>query len=113
MALEGLTLTEECLIAKSHPIGVVLKLRPGYRATPANYHALRGHFIIIPQDPGPLLQLLPSPRLQFTELIKVLWLGSRPPTDTHLEPFLVVRKHKVLAALQYLIQHNVFFTLTI
>lgn len=109
VALDGLTLTEECLIAKSHPIGVVLKLRPGHRSTPTSYHALRGHFIIIPQDPGPLLQILPSPGLQFTELIKVLWLGSRPPMATDLKPFLVVRKHKVLAALQYLIQHNVLY----
>jgi hypothetical protein len=42
-------LTEECLIAKSHPIGVVLKLRPGGRSAPVNYHALRGRFIIIPR----------------------------------------------------------------
>jgi hypothetical protein len=105
-ALDDLTLTEECLIAKSHPIGVVLKLRPAGQSAPANYHAIRGHFIIIPQNPGPLLQILPSPELQFTELIKVLWLGNRPPTDSDLQPFLVVRKHKVLAALQYLVRHN-------
>lgn len=106
IALDGLTLTEEYLIAKSHPIGVVLKLRPGGQSTPVNYHALRGHFIIIPQNPGPLLRILPSPQLQFRELIKVLWLGSRPPTDLDLQPFLVVRKQKVLAALHYLMQHN-------
>lgn len=70
--LRDLTLTEEYLIAKSHPVGVILKLRPGGRSSVANYHALRGHFIIIPQDPKPLLQILPSPDLRFTELIKVL-----------------------------------------
>lgn len=53
--LKDLTLTEEYVIAKSHPVGVILKLRPGGRSSPANYHALRGHFIIIPQDPKPLL----------------------------------------------------------
>lgn len=46
-ALNGLTLTEECLIAKCHPLGVVLKLRPGGHPSPVNYHALRGHFIVI------------------------------------------------------------------
>jgi hypothetical protein len=44
-ALTDLTLTEKYLIAKSHPVGVVLKLRPGGRSSPANYRALRGHFI--------------------------------------------------------------------
>jgi len=104
--LEDLTVTEECLIAKAHPVGVILKLRPGGRASPLNYHALRGHFIVIPQDPGPLLQILPSPELHLHHLIKVFWLGDRPPTDTDFKPFLLVRKHNVLAALQYLVCHN-------
>ena len=67
---------------------------------------MRGHFILIPQDPGPLLHLLPSPELRFTELIKVLWLGDRAPTDSELKPFLSIRKHNVFSALQYLVQHN-------
>jgi hypothetical protein len=70
-SLTDLTLTKEYLIAKSHPVGVVLKLRPGGRSFPAHYYALRSHFIIIPQNQKPLLQILPSPELQFTELIKV------------------------------------------
>jgi hypothetical protein len=83
-----------------------VKLRPGGRASPVNYHALRGHFIVIPQDPGPLLQILPSPELRLHNLIKVFWLGSRPPTDADLNPFLLVRKQQVLAALHYLVSHN-------
>jgi hypothetical protein len=105
-ALEGLTLTEECLIAKCHPLGVVLKLRPGGHSSPINYHALRGHFIVIPQDPDPLLEILPSPELTLHSLIKVFWLGRRPPVDSDLNPFLLVRKAKVLAALEYLVRHN-------
>ncbi|KAJ5198759.1 uncharacterized protein N7498_007876 [Penicillium cinerascens] len=105
-ALKDLTLTEEYLIAKSHPVGVVLKLRPGGRSSPASYYALRGHFIIIPQDPKPLLRILPSPDLHFAELIKVFWLGKISPTTADLQPFFTVRKHKVLAALRYLVRHN-------
>jgi hypothetical protein len=107
--LEGLTLTEEYLIAKSHPVGVVLKLRPGGRPSPINHHALRGHFIVIPQDPDSLLHILPCPRLRFTQLIKVLWLGSAPPSTSDLEPFLIVRKLRVLAALRYLVEHNALY----
>src|SRR5271163_2880415 len=105
-ALEDLTVVEECLIAKCHPIGTILKLRPGGRPSPASYNALRGHMIVIPQDPGPLLRILPSPELKLDNLIKVFWLGKHPPTNRDLKPFLQVRKDKVLAALQYLVQHN-------
>jgi hypothetical protein len=54
-ALEYLTATEECLIAKCHPVGTILKLRPGGRSSPITYNAIRGYMIVIPQDPGPLL----------------------------------------------------------
>jgi hypothetical protein len=62
--------------------------------------------IVIPQDPGPLLQILPSPELRLDNLIKVFWLGKQPPTNQDLKPFLCVQKDKVLTALHYLIQHN-------
>ena len=67
-ALEDLTAVEECLIAKCHPVGTIIKLRPG---GPSNYNALRDHMIVIPQDPGPLLPILPSPELRLDNLIKV------------------------------------------
>ena len=105
-ALEDLTPVEECLIAKCHPVGTILKLRPSGRTSLTNYNALRGHMIVIPQDPRPLLQILPSPELRLDNLIKVFWLGKQPPTNQDLKPFLCVRKDKILTALHYLIQHN-------
>ncbi|KAF4210355.1 hypothetical protein CNMCM5878_004518 [Aspergillus fumigatiaffinis] len=104
--LDDLTLTEECVIARCHPLGVIVKLRPGGRRSSISHRALRGHFIVIPQDPGPLLQILPSPELRLDSLIKVFWLGDRPPTYEDLSPFLVIRRVKVLAALEYLVRHN-------
>jgi hypothetical protein len=53
--LEDLTPVKECIIAKCHPLGIILKLRPGGRLSPVNYRALRGHFIVFPQDLEPLL----------------------------------------------------------
>ena len=105
-ALDDLTTVEECLIAKCHPVGAILKLRPGGHSSPSTYNAIRGHMIVIPQDPGPLLQILPSPELRLDNLIKVFWLGQQAPADADLKPFLQVRKGRVLAALQYLVQHN-------
>jgi hypothetical protein len=104
--LEGLTPVEECMIARCHPFGIILKLRPYGHSSPANYNALQGHFIVIPQNPEPLLRILPGPKLRLNDLIKVFWLGKGPPGDMDLKHFLVVRKSKVLAALQYLIQNN-------
>jgi uncharacterized protein DUF6570 len=72
--LNDLTPIEETLIAKCHPLGIILKLRPGGRSSPINYHAVKGHFTIIPQDPGPLLPILPilpSPELRLQDVIKV------------------------------------------
>lgn len=104
-ALDGLTLTEECVIARCHPLEFIVKLRPGGRGSSISHRALRGHFIVIPQDPGPL-QILPSAASRLDSLIKFFWLGDRPPTDADLIPFLVIRRVKVLAALQYLVRHN-------
>lgn len=108
--LEDLTPVEECLIARSHPLGVILKLRPGGRSSPISYRALQGHFIVIPQDPIPLLDVLPSPELRLHNLIRVFWLGQRRPSNSALNPFLSVRKSKVLAALEYLLRHNHLYT---
>jgi hypothetical protein len=106
-ALNDLTLPEEYLVAKAHPVGEFQSSDPVADHLPVNYHhTLRGHFIVIPQDPGPLLQILPSPELHFAQLIKVVWLGNQQPATSNLEHFLMVRTHKVLAALQYLVEHN-------
>jgi uncharacterized protein DUF6570 len=50
-ALEDLTFVEECLIARCHPLGFIIKLRPGGRPASVNYYALKGHMIVLPQDP--------------------------------------------------------------
>jgi hypothetical protein len=104
--LEDLSAIEECPIAKCHPVGTIIKLRPGGCSSSITYNAIRGHMIVIPQDPGPLLQILPSRDLRLDNLIKVFWFGRQAPADADLKPFLEVRNDKVLAALQYLVQHN-------
>ncbi|KAN0066719.1 hypothetical protein V8E54_015189, partial [Elaphomyces granulatus] len=104
--LKDLTLVEESVIARRHPIGGILKLRPGNRRSPNSYYALRGHMIVIPQNPGPLLRILPSADLKFQDIVKVFWIGKCAPTTTDLKPFLGIRKNRVLSALQWLSIHN-------
>ena len=104
--LEDLTLMEEYVIARSHPIGTILKLKPNGVRNPTAYNGIRGHIITIPQDPGPLLNILPSPDLQFHDHIRVIWTGKTEPTADDLKPFVQVRKNKVIQALLWLCEHN-------
>jgi hypothetical protein len=93
-ALEDLTPVEECLIAKCHPVGTILKLRPFGHVSATNYSAVLGHVIVTPQEPGRLLQILPCPELRLENLIKVFWLGKTPPTNRDLKPFLSFERIK-------------------
>ena len=104
--LEDLTLAEECAIARSHPIGTILKLKPNGFRSPAAYNAIRGHIVNIPQNPGPLLDILPSPALQFHEHIKIVWSSKTEPTEEDLKDFVQIRKDKVIRALLWLCEHN-------
>jgi hypothetical protein len=105
-ALEDLTLAEEYAIARSHPIGAILKLKPNGIRNPTAYNGIRGHIVTIPQNPGPLLDILPSPDLQFYDHIRIVWTGKAEPTADDLRPFVEIRKEKVLRALLWLCQHN-------
>ncbi|TMD61399.1 MAG: hypothetical protein E6I91_17785 [Chloroflexi bacterium] len=107
--LEDLTLMEEYAIARSHPIGTILKLKPNGLVNPTAYNGIRGHIVTIPQNPGPLLDILPSPELQFHDHIKIIWSGRTEPTVDDLKPFVEVRKDKVIRALLWLCEHNILY----
>jgi hypothetical protein len=104
--LQELTLVEECLVARSHPIASIVKLRPQGAA----YDGLRGHVVVLPQEPGPLLDILPSAELNLVDKIRVIWFGDGTPTAEDLKPYLEVRKHVVLRALQWLRVHNKLYS---
>ena len=108
--LQNLTLAEECLIARSHPIASILKLRPNGAYNPSAYNRVRGHVIVLPQDPGPLLDILPSAEVKLYDKIKVVWFGDRSPTADDLKPYLEVRKQVVYQALQWLRLHNKLYS---
>ena len=61
IVFRDLTIAEESLIALSHPILVIMTLRRGPALAGASYPALRGHAIVVPQDPSPSFDILPSP----------------------------------------------------
>jgi hypothetical protein len=94
--LQGLSAVEEMLIARAHPYGSILKLSKD--GTPAsNYWHTKGHFIVVPQVPDKLYDILPS--LEILDTIKVIWVGSEPPDVLNMRSTLQVRKTAVLRAL--------------
>ena len=48
--LNDLTLVEEAVIARAHPIISILKLRPQGSGSAASYHRIRGHAVVLPQN---------------------------------------------------------------
>ena len=94
-SLENLTFVEECLIARCHPVGLIVKLRPKGQAAFINYYGLKGHMIVLPQDPGPLLSILPSSDLKLNDVTKVFWMGKSLPPTANLKSVLRIRKDKV------------------
>ena len=73
---------------------------------PTVYNNIREHIITIPQNLGPLLNILLSPDLQFHDYIRVVWTGKTELTVDDLKPFMEVRKEKVIRALLWLCEHN-------
>jgi hypothetical protein len=86
--LQDLTLIEEYAIARSHPIGTILKLKPNGVKNPTAHN------------------ILPSPDLQFHNDIAIVWTGNKEPTVDDLKPFAEVHKDKVIRALLWLCEHN-------
>ncbi len=110
--LKGLTFVEEALIARSHPIGCIMKLSRGvWRG--AEYNGIRGHFCTFRQDHSKLLHILPSRELALHEVVTVSWEVGREPSPEDLARFCRVRKVKVLAALQWLCLNNPLYKLQV
>lgn len=105
--LKGLTPLEEAVIARAHPCGTILKLNSkGGKTNLVAYNAVRGHVVTIPQEVGPLLNILPSRELQFHDYIRVVWNSDKMPTAEALGKFVSIDKTKVLRALTWLCQNN-------
>ncbi len=108
-SLKDLTLVEEAVITRAHPIISIIKLRPSGASVSASYSRIRGHAVVLSQQSGPLLNLLPSNDIQLHDIIRVVWLGKRPPNDNNLRYFGRIRKAKVLEALLWLKNNNALY----
>ncbi|KJA13612.1 hypothetical protein HYPSUDRAFT_110312, partial [Hypholoma sublateritium FD-334 SS-4] len=106
--LQGLTSIEETMIARCRAKSWIVQLNFDDKDD-RNESRLKGHVIIHPQDPSPLLELLPPSVEDICTPICVILVGSKKPSKEWLREKaspLVVRRERVRAALLWLIANN-------
>ena len=109
-ALCDLTLTEKCLIARSHLIVFILKLCSNDVHNSVIYNQLHDHVVVLPQDSGSLLDILLSAEIKFHEKIKMIWFDDRSSTADDLKSYLKIWKQVVYQMLQWLWLHNKLYS---
>ncbi len=77
--LEDLISAEEAVIARAHPVVTILKLRLNDSFNPGTCKGVCGHSVLLPQNPGPLLTLLPSESTSVDDVMRVVWEGQTSP----------------------------------
>ncbi len=65
--------------------------------------------MVLPQQLGPLFNLLPLNNIQLHDIIRVVWLGKRPLNDNDLRYFGRIKKAKVLEVLLWLKDNNALY----
>lgn len=90
--LKDFTLVEKAVIARAHPIISIIKLRPSGISVSASYSRICGHAVVLPQQPGLLLNLLLSNNFQFNNIIMVVWLGKYPHNENDIRYFGQIRR---------------------
>ncbi len=70
--LANLFMTKKVTIACAHPVVSILKLRFSKAFNPAVYSCIKGHTVLLPQNPAPLLTLLPFPTLALYNVIRIV-----------------------------------------
>ena len=107
--LEDFTSTEKAVIARAHPVIKILKLRPNNSFNLGSYRSVCGHSVLLPQNPGPLLNLLPSEKTSVNNVVKVVWAGKTLPQPDQLSEFVSIRKHYAILALHWLMANNLLY----
>lgn len=70
--LEGLTSAEKVVIAKAHPVITILKLKPNNNFNPGLYRSICRPSMLLLQNPGSLLNLLPSETTSVDDIVKIV-----------------------------------------
>lgn len=66
-----MTVVDEAVIAWAHPIILTMKLRPCGSSSSTLYHRIRDHTVVLPQNLGPLLTILPLSVVALHDVIRI------------------------------------------
>lgn len=95
----NLTPVKEAFIAYTHLIISVIKLRPSKTGSTASCHRIWGHIIILSQNLGPLLTILPSSHLALHNMICMAWVSKHLYIVANICFLAIVQKTRVLEIL--------------
>ena len=109
--LADLTWIEEKLIARTHVSIQLQKCRVRRNLSWDHFYSqsrIKGHIVTFPMNPTMVLQTLPLPLERLSEVIKVVFVGRKELSHTEATQlsFFIVRRNKVLRALQWLVINN-------
>ncbi len=72
LVLANLSMAKEAAIARTYLVMSILKLRPSRAFNLAAYTHIKGHAVLLPPNPAPLLNLLLSPTLVLHDVIRII-----------------------------------------
>lgn len=104
--LEGLTSAEETIIAQAHPVITILKLSSNNSFNLAWYRYVCRYSVLLPQNPGSLLDLLLSKITPIDKVVRVIWAYKSLPQPKQLSAFVSIQKYYVIGILRWLITNN-------
>ena len=104
-SLTDLTLCEKLLISKCRPKMYVVKLR-STSGPQGQQRGLKGNTITFPQDVVKIAATLPASPDVLVDHLKVVFIGRGRPSREMLKKVFTVRREKVYAALEFLVENN-------
>ena len=108
--LSDLTPVKEVFIACAYPIMSIIKLRASVYGSFALYYRIWGHTVVLSQNSGPLLTILPSSNLVPHDIICIAWASKQPHTPSNIHFFVRVRIIRVLETLHWWKANNLLYT---
>ena len=72
LELENLNIAEEVVIGKAHPVVTILKLYLNNRFNPGSDRVIQDYIVILSQNLGPLLNLLPFDLAAIDNIVRII-----------------------------------------
>lgn len=104
--LQNLTITEQQLIALYRHNKFVVKIQSRTYDSSTQQTKIRGNVIVFQQNLSSIANVLQLSEEVLCEIIKIIFVGSSPPTRVETKRLLKVRREKILFALNWLIKNN-------